>query len=157
MPAERVGVEPTERHRAVRPTSNRLTAPMDSPSNDDAATRFYLHRETREGRIIWCLEMESNHRPPCYQHGALTTELPRRDTVARSPGRCQPVNESHESPASSCHCAGFEPETSEVCAPLRRSAKLSYSGDRVNPARITGTVCHAVPLPCDLAMSSRLE
>src|SRR5699024_6308313 len=64
-----------------------------------------------------------------------TTELPRRDTVARSPGRCQPVNESHESSASSCRCAGFEPETSEACAPLRRSAKLSYSGGRGDPCQ----------------------
>ena len=71
---------------------------MDSPSNDDAVTRTDLHRETRESRIIWCLEMESNHRPPCYQHGALTTELPRRGTVARSPGRCQPVNEGPLNP-----------------------------------------------------------
>lgn len=122
----------------------------DSPSNDDAATRFYLHRETREGRIILCLEEESNLRPSCYQHDALTTELPRRDTVARSPGRCRPVNESHESSASSCRCAGFEPETSEACAPLRRSSRLSYSGDRETPARITGTVCHAAPSTSDL-------
>lgn len=35
--AEGVGVEPTERVAPVRPTSNRLTSPMDGPSNDARA------------------------------------------------------------------------------------------------------------------------